>query len=119
MKNLFMLAFLLMVSHLNIAQDFRFGKVSKEELMETSHPDFPEANASVLYKRQNIRFVFRQGEGFVQENEVFERIKIYNKEGFDLATHLIRMYSNSEGSTANDEHIYGLKGVTYTCRWKN
>lgn len=114
MKNLFMLAFLLMVSHLNIAQDFRFGKVSKEELMETSHPDFPEANASVLYKRQNIRFVFRQGEGFVQENEVFERIKIYNKEGFDLATHLIRMYSNSEGSTANDKHIYGLKGVTYT-----
>jgi len=114
MKNLFVLAFLLTVSYLSTAQDFRFGKVSKEELMETSHPDFPEANAAVLYKKQNIRFIFRQGEGFVQENEVFERIKIYNKEGFDLATHLIRMYSNSEGSTANDEHIYGLKGVTYT-----
>ncbi|MCK7590319.1 transglutaminase [Subsaxibacter sp. CAU 1640] len=113
MKKMLVLV-ILMISHFSIAQDYRFGKVSKEELMETVHPDFPEANAAILYKKQNIRFVFRQGIGFMQENEVYERIKIYNKEGFDYATHLVKLYSNSEGSSSNNEELFGLKGITYT-----
>lgn len=113
MRNLALLVILLMCHNI-YAQDFRFGKVSKEELMEKAHPEFPEANAAILYKKQDIRFTYIQGMGFRQENEIYERIKIYNKEGFDYATKLIKLYTNSEGSSTNDEEIIGLKAYTYT-----
>ena len=113
MKKLSLLALLLIIQ-VGFAQDFRFGKVSKEELMETAHPMFPEANAAILYKYQNVKFIYMTGSGFVQEDEVRMRIKIYNKDGFDYATKLVKIYTNSEGSSSNDEKIIGLKGVTYT-----
>ena len=84
--------FLLLISVTTTnAQNFKFGKVSKEELEEKQHPLEPEANAAVLYKSENISFVFSASEGFEQVREVYERIKIYNKEGFDWATKKVRL----------------------------
>ena len=58
------IVFLLLISVTKNAQNFKFGKVSKEELEEKQHPLEPEANAAVLYKSENISFVFSASEGF-------------------------------------------------------
>jgi len=60
------------------AQEPDFGKVSELELKSAQDPNFPDANAIVLYRHVN---------NFLGNYvEVHERIKIYNKEGFDEAT---------------------------------
>jgi hypothetical protein len=112
MKNNLLIIILLFVQ-ISTAQDYKFGKVSKEELQQTVDPEFPEADAAVLYRNQSIKFNYVQGKGFIQENEVYERIKIYTKEGFEYATKLISLYTNSEGSSAYDQSLKGLKAVTY------
>lgn len=91
------------------AQNFKFGKVSDEEVAEKVHPLEPTANAAVLYKNEIVYFVF-SSEGFVQMREVHERIKIYNKEGFDWATKRVVLYRGGSGS---NELISKINGNTY------
>lgn len=91
------------------AQNFKFGKVSDEEVKQTSHPLEANANAAVLYKKELIYFVFT-GDGVNQKREVHERIKIYNKEGFDWATKKVVLYRQSSGTK---EVLSSVKGVTY------
>lgn len=93
------------------SQDYKFGKVSKQELQEKFHPKDSSANAAVLYKSENISFLFTQSNGFMQEREVHERIKIYNKEGYDWATRKIFLYQGSSG--AKKEKLSNVKGYTY------
>ncbi|WAC01536.1 DUF3857 domain-containing protein [Lacinutrix neustonica] len=93
------------------AQDFKFGKVSKEELQEKAHYKTLETNAAVLFKKQYTNFRFSQSDGFTQETKVHERIKIYNKEGYEWATKRIKLYDESN---AKSERLSGLKGYTYT-----
>ncbi len=112
MKKLICIAVLCLAQTL-IGQNYKFGKISMEELSQTADPDYPEANAAILYRSQNIKFNYVQGKGFVQQNEIQERIKIYNKEGFDYATQLIKLYTSSEGSSSLNESLIGLKGITY------
>jgi hypothetical protein len=111
MKNLTItLLFVLNFVQVSFSQDFRFGKVSKEELNQKSHPLVPNANAAVLYREHRTNFEYSQEDGFFVMTEVFERIKIYNKEGFDWATKKVSLYQGSSGSK---EIISGLKGYTY------
>ncbi|WP_299338255.1 DUF3857 domain-containing protein [uncultured Psychroserpens sp.] len=93
------------------AQNFKFGKVSKEELNQKQHPSDSTASAAVLYKNENIYFFFTGDKGFEQHREVYKRIKIYNKEGYDWATHKILLYEAGAGSK---EKLSNLKGYTYT-----
>ncbi|MBU2948987.1 DUF3857 domain-containing protein [Zobellia uliginosa] len=100
---------LLAISFSGKAQDFKFGKVSKEELQETYNPSDSSAAATVLYRNKSIRFNYNQSMGFSVSTYVFERIKIYDKEGFDYATVSQSLYKNN-----NDvESISGLKAYTY------
>lgn len=108
-----LLAFLI-ITHFNYSQDFRFGKVSKEELLEKEHPLDPDANAAVLYKKENIKFDYVQGQGFVQQREIHERVKIYNKEGYDWATEKIYLYQGSSG--ASKETVSNIKGYTFNLK---
>ncbi|WP_040281208.1 DUF3857 domain-containing protein [Psychroserpens damuponensis] len=101
--------FLLFMSFNVQAQNFKFGKVSKEELAESVHPKDASANAAVLFKRESVRFVYRQGEGFIQNRTIHERIKIYNKDGFDWATKRVKTYTGS----SSKEQINNLKAYTY------
>lgn len=91
------------------SQDFDFGKVSKAELLEKYHPRDSSASAAVLYRNENIRFFYSANDGFIQQREVHERIKLYNKDGFDWATKKVYL---SQG-TGQKEYINGLKGVSY------
>ena len=110
MKKLTILTFMFM-SILGQSQNFKFGKVSKEELKEVSHPTNPEANAVVLFKKQHTSFPFNNEDGFTQETRYHERIKIYNKEGYDWAMKKISLY---DVSNTSQQKIEGLKGYTYT-----
>lgn len=107
MKYLLLLIFLCPIfSH---AQNFKYGKVSLEEVKEKEHPKDPDANAAVLYKSESISYIYMKDRGFIMNREIQERIKIYNKEGFDWATKEVSVYNSGN---ANEE-VIGLKGETY------
>ena len=91
------------------AQDYKFGKVSKEELQEKFNPMDSSANATYLYNYRKTFFEYDQDKGFQLITEIHERIKIYNQEGFDYATQQIRLYK----SGGDKEQISGIKGYTY------
>ncbi|TDU43893.1 transglutaminase superfamily protein [Gelidibacter sediminis] len=93
----------------SFAQDFRFGKVSKEELQEVNNPKEPEANATILYLNQKTYYDYNADDGFVKITEVHKRIKIYNKDGFDWATEEIRV--REDGSKRED--VNSIKAITY------
>lgn len=107
MKNYFTIIILLACTLIQ-AQDFRFGKVSTEEVQETAHPLDKETNAAVLYRKVSTYYQYSNN-GFTLVTDVHERIKIYNKDGFDWATREISQYQDN----SNKESISGLKGVTY------
>ena len=100
----------ILTCNLLLAQNFKFGKVTKEELEESVNRVDPEANAAVLYKKEDIFYRYSQNEGFTQAREVFERIKIYNKEGFEYATKRVRLLDRS---ATKKEKLTGLKGYTH------
>ena len=102
MKKLVFITFLC-IAQIAISQNYKFGKVSEEELLEKTNPDYPEANATVLYKKQQISFEYIQGKGFIQKNEIQERIKIYNKEGFDYAS--LEYFLNMRNKIIKNENI--------------
>ena len=96
--------------NISFSQNFDFGKVSKEELQEKFHPSDSSVEAAVLYKNEYIHYQYLKSEGFVQQREVHERIKIYNKEGLDWATKKVYLYYGNAGSS---EKLINLKAVTY------
>jgi len=109
MKNIYLSALMLIFVLNTVAQDFRYGKVSEEELLEKQHPKDPEANAAVLYKEYKVYYNYNPSIGFTLITEVHERIKIYNKEGFEWATKKLVNYKS--GSVKVE--VTGIKGETY------
>ncbi|WP_106791459.1 DUF3857 domain-containing protein [Aquimarina sp. Aq78] len=111
MKNInkILLGCILIVSTSGFAQEYKYGKVSKEELAEQSYPIDSTAHAAVLYEKKHIHMNYNQSQGFQLITEVHKRIKLYKKDGFDYATDEVFLYhKNSE-----NEKIVSLKGVTY------
>ena len=90
-------------------QDYKFGKISKDELEETFNPLDSSASATYLYKYRNTFFEYQQGEGFHLVTEIHERIKIYNKEGFGYATKQVSLHKNGNDT----EKVINIKGYTY------
>ncbi|MEP0262790.1 transglutaminase domain-containing protein [Dokdonia sp.] len=95
------------------AQNYKFGKVSQEELAEELHRLDPEAGAAVLYRKTNTSFKYNQNSSSFQAIiKVHERVKIYSKEnGGEVATIQLPLY---KGYGASDDKIINLKGSTYT-----
>ncbi|ALJ04937.1 transglutaminase [Pseudalgibacter alginicilyticus] len=96
-------------SFLANAQDYRFGKVSEDELQETFNPLDSSASATYLYKYRKTYFRYDHDEGFQLITDVHQRLKIYNQEGFNYATKEINLYKSG-----SNEEIFGyLKANTY------
>ncbi len=110
MKKGLIIALILTVVNQAIGQNYKFGKVSKEELKEEFYPLDSTVNAAYLYKQERVYYEYDGTEGWRIMTEVHERIKIYNEEGFDYATKKIRLYRNKTVI----EEVKSLKGVTYT-----
>ena len=86
------------IVQVSFGQNYKIGKVSKEELQEKVYPSDPSADAAYLYKNRRTYFDYIDTEGFVVITEVHERIKIYTKEGYDWATKTIPYY-NANGNS--------------------
>jgi len=110
MRKLLLVLLLQMGMSILHAQNFKFGKVSKEELQETANPLDSSANATMLYRKVDVKYIYNSSVGFIKQKNVHERIKIYNKKGDKWATKRIKLYSRSSGSK---EELTGLKGYTY------
>ncbi|WP_289024175.1 transglutaminase domain-containing protein [uncultured Salegentibacter sp.] len=109
MKHFYILIVSLFSVCLLQAQDYKFGKVSKEEVLEKEHPKYKEANAAVLFRKHLVYYDIRKNTGLTLVTVVHERIKIYNKEGFDWANKTITGYQNGSES----EEVSAIKGYTY------
>ena len=92
------------------AQNYKFGKVSKEELEEKFHPLDSTADASYLYKYRRSYFNYSDTQGFQLITEIHQRIKIYTKEGFEYATKSITYYNPDSGER---ESVNSIKGYTF------
>ncbi|WP_458627708.1 transglutaminase domain-containing protein [Winogradskyella sp. PC D3.3] len=109
MKHLLFTLTLVLSFNFLSAQDYDFGKISNAELEEKYHPKDSASSAAILYRNEDISFYFSSNEGFIQQREVHERIKIYNKDGFEWATKKIYLYQG----TGQRETLSGLKGFSY------
>lgn len=108
--NKFLLGFLtLFITANGIGQEYKFGKVSKEELSQDVHALEPDANAAILYRQRHTVFNYDEDSGFVLETEVIERIKIYNQDGYEFATVKIPMYV----SNSSQEDVIALKAYSF------
>lgn len=92
-----------------LAQNFSFGKVSKEELEETFNPLDSSASAAYLYKYRRTFFEYNQNDGFQLITEIQECVKIYNQGGFYYATKVVGLSKNG----SSKEELNSLKANTY------
>lgn len=101
MKNLFLLLYFLISSVVSSnAQEIKFGKVTKAALQEKVYPLDSIAPAAILYKNRKTYYKYNDKHGFKVITKVHERIKIYNKEGFEWAKKSILTYhSNGNNET--------------------
>lgn len=90
-----------------VSQSIEFGEVSKEELQEKVYAKDSSANAAILYKNQKTYFNVNSVISLVTETR--ERIKIYNKEGFDKASVTINLFK----SGSSKERVSKVKAYTY------
>jgi len=100
----------LLILNLTFAQNYKFGKVSEDELKEVSNPANLDAHATVLYKMHKVDFTFAAKTGFTQINTYHERIKIYDEEGFNWANKKIKLY---DGSGLKKEILSDLNAYTF------
>ncbi|QAA81621.1 DUF3857 domain-containing protein [Aequorivita sp. H23M31] len=91
------------------AQNYKFGKVSKDELLQKEHPTDPTADAAILYRETKSEFQYSQDSGWTLVTDYFERIKIYTKEGFEYANATVDLFKD----TSSEDKLRGLKGYTY------
>ena len=99
----------LLFSFSAFSQNYKFGKVSKEELQEQFYPLDSSANAVYLYKQRRT-YTAVMGNRLQLVTEIQTRLKIYNKEGFKWATEEISLFGSSN---SNSENVSGLKAYTY------
>lgn len=110
MKKVFVV--LVLISQLSIvAQDYKFGKVSKEELEEKFYPLDSTADAAYLYRDRRTYYEFTSLGDWQLITEISERIKIYTKDGFDMATKSIYTYNPESGGSP--DKVNSIKGYTF------
>lgn len=103
---------LLLNQVLLFGQNYKFGKVSKQELEEQFYPLDSTTDAAYLYRKSRTYFDFLPQEGnFQLVTEVQERIKIYTKEGFEMANKSISYYNPDVGLK---ETVNSIKAYTYS-----
>ncbi|GAB5399114.1 MAG: hypothetical protein Aureis2KO_06990 [Aureisphaera sp.] len=96
MKNILLLLIsLIAISSALLGQDYKPGKGIEKDLLMEQDVKFPEAEALVLYREVNTVLG--------SEVEVYERIKIFNEEGYKYATISIpyRDVKRVKGATYN------------------
>lgn len=102
---------LFMMSFKSNAQDYRLGRVSIAELQEKVHTKDSTAVAAILFKKGRTYFNYDIKKGFVANHEIQIRIKIYKKEGLELANFEVPYYIGYQN--LSDEMVRFSDGITY------
>ncbi|WP_223269209.1 MULTISPECIES: DUF3857 domain-containing protein [unclassified Polaribacter] len=110
MKNNFIIILVFMIFGSVTAQNYKFGKVSKEEIEEQFYPQDSTADAAYLYKFRKTYYNYNNNSGFEIVNEVHIRMKLYTTEGFGYATFKLPYVTPESGQS---EKISGVKAYTY------
>jgi hypothetical protein len=108
-KKLFFVSIMLMQFCI-YAQDFKFGKVSKEELQEQFYPLDSTADAAYLFKYRKSYFDYEVDDGFRVITEIHNRIKIYNSDGLIKGTQKIFYYTPKSGKK---DKVKDVKAYTF------
>lgn len=93
------------------AQNYKYGKISKEELTKEKSTIDPESAAEVLYETANYKIEYLDNEGrFYLTKEVEGRIKIYDKDQVS-DQYLVQRISLHTPSSTRDK-LLTFKGST-------
>lgn len=111
-KRVLLVVFLCVITNIT-AQNYKFGKVAKEEVEEQFYPSDSAASAAYLYRNRYTHYNYTQHSGFEVVTEIHERIKIYNKDGFKYATKKIKYYVPETGKK---EKITGVKAYSFNLK---
>ena len=106
-KHLLIFTFIFTFSAILHAQKFKFGSIDIKNLQEKEYELDPEAEAVVLRKKRTTNYQYSSGSGWRLVTEVIERIKIYDKEGFEFASKKIPYYKGDSNESVS------IKAVTY------
>ncbi|MNK01324.1 hypothetical protein D3C87_191210 [compost metagenome] len=108
-----LLSILLVFSFSVFSQGNKLEKVSKEELLEKIHVKDTAASAAILYKKGKTYFEI-SNRYWIMVTEVYTRIKIYKKEGYEYANGEITFYSGDKKANATfvEGNTYDLVGGT-------
>ncbi len=110
MRTGLIIVFVCFCTSMLFSQEYKFGKISIKELEEKVYTKDSVANAVYLYKSRRTYYEYNTSTGFNVITEVKQRIKIYNKKGYDYATFAINYYKPESGAK---ERVYSIKGYTY------
>jgi predicted acetyltransferase len=77
--------------------------------LRKAYPKDPSAPAAVLFSKRETSFNYSQNSGFEMVTEVEMKIKIYTKEGYEHASHVVYLYNND----TDKERIDISKAYTY------
>lgn len=105
----YIILLLLISSQIISAQKYEMGKVTKEELEQTTHPTDTSAVAAILFHKGKSFFEYHQEKGFILITEVETKIKIYKKEGLDFANKEVAIYIGE----SEKENVEFSKAYTY------
>jgi len=107
-KKIVVTVFAFLLGSVNLfAQNYKFGSVSKKEMEQTIYAKDSSANAVVLFKKRNDYYKYDNTTGWSIVSEVHERIKLFNKEGFEFASKKIPVYVGRE------DEKFTIKAYTY------
>src|SRR5690625_5237571 len=109
MKTVFSVLCFLMIFGFSYAQDFRFGKVSDEEIKQKIHPIDSSADAAILYREAKSKFQNSSDGNWIITTNYLERIKIYSKEGAEYANKTIDLYNSKK----QRDKVRNVKAFTY------
>ncbi len=96
----------------SLAQDksnAKFGKVSPEDFAPKAYPIDSNANAVVIADIGSSKIVGNTKGWFSIEFKRYRRVHILNKNGFDIATEEIELYSDGD----REERLSDIRAVTY------
>lgn len=111
MKNLVLIFLLIpIVGFSQNSKKFKFKKVSNELMEQKEHELFPEAIAAYDQNRCEITYSYDKLNGFICNQKITQRIKIYKEEGKKYGDFEIDLYKKN---TTVKERISGLEAYTY------
>lgn len=107
MRKYYVLTFLMAILFHNemVSQSLKYGKISSSDFKKAHYEKDTSANAVVVLKKRSTRYEYNNGWELV--TEVHERIHLFNKDAFDLATKKVAIY---EGDS---KELFAVKAYTY------